>query len=418
MSLLPADTPRLPKWPFLAGDAVLLILAGVIITHARNPFAGTALISTVACVALGAILAAVPFITDYARKQDEALDERQQALEALARTVSASAEQISIAATGLNGIAEAAGKSAKLAEQLPARFQEKIDGLKQRLAEAPAAPSRAAAPDPAFSAENARLETTADHIRQAAAELARLETVAQKNLAGARAELNAKAEQVLSRLDEKISALAALAEKISAPVRPVPMETTAPFLAALPKIESPADDPAPVVSAPLEKPAVIAEPAEEPKMPRKRAPKKPKIEEAEPSLGLTSAENPAPPSAPEAPELPAVQESAPVAGEFSQAAPDDGAPVSSVSADGATRLLVTAYIGIGNRLFVRGEGPGLSWDKGVPLNFVSIGKWRWETSDATAPVKAKLYKNDETECTALGTLTVEPGQQTEVTAAF
>ena len=91
---------------------------------------------------------------------------------------------------------------------------------------------------------------------------------------------------------------------------------------------------------------------------------------------------------------------------------------SAASSDGATRLLVTAYIGIGNRLFIRGDGPGLSWDKGVPLQFVSIGKWRWETSEATAPVVFKLYKNDDTECTALGHRSLEVGQQQEVTATF
>ena len=89
-----------------------------------------------------------------------------------------------------------------------------------------------------------------------------------------------------------------------------------------------------------------------------------------------------------------------------------------ISSDGATRLLVTAYIGIGNRLFIRGDGPGLSWDKGVPLQFVSIGKWRWETADATAPVKFKLFKNDESECTALGAQSLEPGHQQEITATF
>ena len=88
------------------------------------------------------------------------------------------------------------------------------------------------------------------------------------------------------------------------------------------------------------------------------------------------------------------------------------------SSDGATRLLATAYIGIGNRLFIRGEGPGLSWEKGVPLQFVSIGKWRWETNDASAPVRFKLYKNDELECTALGEQTLDPGHLQEMTAAF
>ena len=95
-----------------------------------------------------------------------------------------------------------------------------------------------------------------------------------------------------------------------------------------------------------------------------------------------------------------------------------GATERVLTSDGATRLLVTAYIGIGNRLFIRGDGPGLSWERGVPLQFVSIGKWRWETNDASAPVQFKLYKNDELECATLGALSLDPGHQQEVTAAF
>ncbi|MBW7896566.1 MAG: hypothetical protein H3C27_15770, partial [Opitutaceae bacterium] len=93
-------------------------------------------------------------------------------------------------------------------------------------------------------------------------------------------------------------------------------------------------------------------------------------------------------------------------------------PTSALTTDGATRVLVTAYIGIGNRLFIRGEGPGLQPDKGVPLQFVSIGKWRWETNEASAPVRFRLFKNDSVECATLGEVAVEPGHQTEVTARF
>jgi hypothetical protein len=136
------------------------------------------------------------------------------------------------------------------------------------------------------------------------------------------------------------------------------------------------------------------------------------------------APTPAPAPAPATP--PAVDEfvqfapdefpsASPVA-EFKLHSPD--ATVSSVTADGATRLLATAYIGIGNRLFIRGEGPGLSWEKGIPLAFVSIGKWRWETTETAATVTFKLYKNDTVECTALGEQSIAPGHLTEVTAAF
>ncbi|MEI6861799.1 MAG: hypothetical protein WCL04_06050, partial [Verrucomicrobiota bacterium] len=91
---------------------------------------------------------------------------------------------------------------------------------------------------------------------------------------------------------------------------------------------------------------------------------------------------------------------------------------SALSSDGATRLLVTAYIGIGNKLFIRGDGPGLRPDLGVPLQFVSIGKWRWETAEATGPLTVRLYKNDQQECAALGPVTLKPGRQSEVTADF
>ena len=85
---------------------------------------------------------------------------------------------------------------------------------------------------------------------------------------------------------------------------------------------------------------------------------------------------------------------------------------------GRTTLEAKIELGLGNSLFIRGEGPGLTWDKGVPLQFVSIGKWRWETNDANGPIKFKLYKNDDVECAALGAQTLDPGHQQELTAAF
>ena len=60
----------------------------------------------------------------------------------------------------------------------------------------------------------------------------------------------------------------------------------------------------------------------------------------------------------------------------------------------------------------------MSWDKGVQMTFISIGKWRWETKAASAAVRFKLYKNDEIECTALGERTIQPGAQEMLTAAF
>ena len=54
----------------------------------------------------------------------------------------------------------------------------------------------------------------------------------------------------------------------------------------------------------------------------------------------------------------------------------------------------------------------------MPLQFVSIGKWRWESAELLFPVKIRLYKNDQVECAALGEITLEPGHHHEVNAAF
>ena len=313
-----------------------------------------------------------------------------------------------VVSTDLFGIAETAAKNLQLAEQLPAHLQEKLGQINPRLGEALPSKNEWRAQEAKRAAEAEQLTNAAERIREAATELARIEAAAQKNLTDARTTLDAKASQVLGQLDAKMTALAALVEKLSAAIASLPIGTNA--SGGMPYHEASGA----ILSVFAEKPAapqpVVAEAtAEEPKMPRKRAVKKPRLDEPQPSLDFAAASAPSEPSAVHEP---------PAVDEFRQSSPDDIAPVSALSADGATRLLVTAYIGIGNKLFLRGEGPGLSWDKGVPLNFVSIGKWSWEAADATAPIRAKLYKNDETECAALGALTVEPGQQLEVRAEF
>ena len=169
----------------------------------------------------------------------------------------------------------------------------------------------------------------------------------------------------------------------------VPAEpaTAAPAAVATPA----AEPPAPMTSAPTPAPEPeSAAPAAEP-APRKRAPRKAQPD-PEPSLDL------------------------PLEDTGGAAVP--GTVERTISSDGATRLIATSYIGIGNRLFIRGEGPGLSWDKGVPLQFVSIGKWRWETNEANGPIRFKLLKNDEQECSALGEKTLEPGHLHELSAQF
>lgn len=199
--------------------------------------------------------------------------------------------------------------------------------------------------------------------------------------------------------------------------------------------------PAPAATSPetaapaLETTAAAPEVAESPKPKKPRAPRKPKAEETllamsveTPAASANGTEHaPATAAAPAATERSPDPEPAPTpaAHPIRSVTSDEPAPESSsaaevessTSSDGATRLLATAYIGIGNKLFIRGDGPGLSWDRGVPMQFVSIGKWGWSTHDATGPVRCKLYKNDDLASLA-GEIVLEAGRHTEVTALF
>ena len=75
--------------------------------------------------------------------------------------------------------------------------------------------------------------------------------------------------------------------------------------------------------------------------------------------------------------------------EVSPAAPES-------AADGTgTALIVNLMIGIGNKPFVRGTGPGLSQDKGVPMSFLGIGRWQWISPDPEAPATVEVWKNDQ-----------------------
>lgn len=640
--MTPSDqTPKLPTWIFIVTDLALLGGAGLIAWRSPRPFTDGTTFAIVICLIIGAIAGLVPIVAHYERVKNETLDDRQRALEALSRTISSSAEQISIAATGLHAIAELSLKNLRHAEHLPQKLQEKIAEFQAALAASNDTEKEELEKELVAlrTTESERLESVSDKISKSAADWTKLEAASQKNLTAsseviahastaaltqfssatsaavahavttataaltaaataasdtitaatlaaehtlakshlhATAELDAKLSTISAaistattaalatfeaqvtasteRVERAVDAAVAVIKTLPAPVisyappaasvalpeenMPAPAATDSTSISPIvtegaahppkrprkPRRETPAPEetpapapmeemPAPVVLPPADEPTpvptttlledvpvtpetaepftahavealaaepeptpanVAAEPVSEPAAPTKLAP----VSEPPPAapvsaIAASASEAPPPPPAPAsvipepapmttdstvvaptpatAPDAAAAEQPATVADE---AAPD-GAPTSPrkraaqkpaptdhdehalglqiddtpapqsaeltervLTSDGATRLIATAYIGIGNRLFIRGEGPGLSWEKGVPLQFVSIGKWRWETPDATGPVSFKLYKNDSIECTALGKQNLDPGHQQELTASF
>ena len=61
-----------------------------------------------------------------------------------------------------------------------------------------------------------------------------------------------------------------------------------------------------------------------------------------------------------------------------------------------TAIIAQVDIGFGNVLHVRGEGAGLSWEKGVAMENVAADQWRLPLNGVSAPVAFKFLINDVT----------------------
>lgn len=59
-----------------------------------------------------------------------------------------------------------------------------------------------------------------------------------------------------------------------------------------------------------------------------------------------------------------------------------------------TTVIAKVDIGWGNNLYLRGEGGGLSWDKGILMDCVD-GDWTWSTASAEDGLVFKFVMNDE-----------------------
>ncbi len=83
----------------------------------------------------------------------------------------------------------------------------------------------------------------------------------------------------------------------------------------------------------------------------------------------------------------------------------------------ATKIVAQIDVGFGNTLYVRGEGSGLSWEKGVPLDCVTDDQWSLTLSETSRPVVFKFLINDLT--WSLGEdYVVQPGSSVALTPEF
>ncbi|MBT5900486.1 MAG: hypothetical protein HOH58_00065 [Opitutaceae bacterium] len=432
------DRPRLPKSPFLITALVLLAVTAFLAATADSPPSTGAIVGIIVCVGAGVALSIAPFLADFARHEKLQVDQRQHALESMARSTSSATEQASIAANGLSEIAETTKQNFRLLDELP----EKISAAQESIEREKSSES---------SPEIDELKAEIKELQKLVKSQSKATTAALENTKAELKEVRSEIKKIVINPPPVVDAAESkpTAKPKKKPARtkktapPPPVEDS--LFGKVAELESPAtpDDASPqtVIDAPevvaweeeapsaeviADTPPVITSKLDADKITQIHE-EPTEIPSAEPSE-LEQVEETAPdPVQDEVTGEPLVETSPLPATEIAAADADDDteelldvpAPDEpALSSDGVTRLTVTAYIGIGNRLFIRGEGPGLSQEEGTPLQFVSIGKWRWETDAATAPVKATLWKNDEEICSALGELDISPGAQMETSANF
>ena len=82
-----------------------------------------------------------------------------------------------------------------------------------------------------------------------------------------------------------------------------------------------------------------------------------------------------------------------------------------------TTIQAKMDVGFGNSLFIRGQGDGLNWEKGLPLSCVDGSAWVWSTTRAKDKVVFKLLLNDQVWAQGEDVV-VEAGRKLEIVPVF
>jgi len=83
----------------------------------------------------------------------------------------------------------------------------------------------------------------------------------------------------------------------------------------------------------------------------------------------------------------------------------------------ATFISAKIDIGFGNHLYIRGEGPGLSWDHGVAMDCTGADLWTTSIKNAATPTIFKVLVNDLS-WSAGPDYVAKPGKSLTITPTF
>ncbi len=82
-----------------------------------------------------------------------------------------------------------------------------------------------------------------------------------------------------------------------------------------------------------------------------------------------------------------------------------------------TTIAAQIDVGFGQALYLRGDGPGLSWEKGLLMICVSDDKWSIAIKGASKPIACKFLLNDLVWCAGEDYVVI-PGRSVSFVPAF
>jgi len=82
-----------------------------------------------------------------------------------------------------------------------------------------------------------------------------------------------------------------------------------------------------------------------------------------------------------------------------------------------TTIAAQIDVGFGQALYLRGDGPGLSWEKGLLMTCVSDDKWSISIANATKLIACKFLLNDLVWCAGEDFIVI-PGRSVSFVPAF
>ena len=353
MDMNPEDRTELSKWPFFLGYLSLLAVAIAIILAAPKPYSVAAMSGVILSGLIGPIFLLLPFLIEYFSRLKE---ERNQLR-------LASDEQFANSLRIFGELTELQQVFSRQAKQGATNFSS-LEGLLPQL------------------------EKHSDHLNRLAEEF--LQAAKSEKKAQSQTRLDSVAKEMASLLDQLKEIPGLLEKRISE------MENSGPKgEAELERLSKKIEDLAASLQFQKDLPEAAPAPTltETPK-PEKRSKKSPLKKSSETQQEL--------------PVLEFDEDIGPEKQELVKTPLLDSEEVS---------LVANLHIGIGNVPYVRGEGAGLSWEKGTEMQFLEIGKWEWRASEAHETVRARIFLNDK--ISAFGEdIEINAGEQVEVFPEF